>query len=59
MGENAYFPPRLTNRPPETPNYGTIKYKFEVDYYRQKYCSPEKLAHIKTLNSRSRSNVLF
>ena len=39
---NAYFGPIRTNRPHETPNYGPGKYKFEVDYYRQKYCYPGK-----------------
>ena len=47
MVVNAYFDPRRTNRPHETSNYGPGKYKFEVDYYRQTYFSPEKLAHIR------------
>ena len=32
MGVNAYFGPRITNIPHETPNYGPGKYKFEIDY---------------------------
>ena len=46
MGVNAYFGTRITNRPHATPNYLPEKSKFEIDYYRQAYCSPEKLAHI-------------
>ena len=42
MVVNTYFVPRLTDRLHETPNYGPVKSKFEVDYYRQTYCSPEK-----------------
>ena len=45
MGINAYFGPRRTNRPHATPNYGTRKSRFEVDYYRKTYFSPEKVAH--------------
>ena len=42
MGANDYFGPIRNNRPHATPNYNTGKYKFEVDYYRQIYCSPKK-----------------
>ena len=40
MGVNAYFGSSRTNSPHATPNYGTVKSMFEVDYYRQVYCSP-------------------
>ena len=46
MEVNDYFGPRRTNRPHETPNYGYVKYKFEVDCYIQTYCSQDNLAHI-------------
>ena len=41
MVVNFYFGPRRTNIPHATPKYGPVKSKFEVDYYRQTYCSPE------------------
>ena len=47
MGVNSYFGPRQTNIPHTTPKYGPVKSKFEFDYYRQIYCSPEKVAHIR------------
>ena len=47
MGINYYFGPIQTNRPHATPSNGPGKYKSEVDYYRQKYCSPGKVAHIR------------
>ena len=47
MGLNAYFGPRGKNIPHATTNYGPGKSKFEVDYYIQTYCSPEKVAHIR------------
>ena len=34
MGVNTYFGPRRTNIPHATPNYGPLKSKFEVYYYR-------------------------
>ena len=46
MGVNAYFDPRQTNIPHETPNYGPGKSNFEVDYYQQTYCSLERVSHI-------------
>ena len=49
MGSNYYFVPRQTNISHSTPNYGPRKYNFEVDYYRQIYCSPEKLSHIRKM----------
>ena len=49
MGVNAYVGTRHTNIPHATPNYRHGKSNFEVDYYRQTYFSPEKLAHIKRL----------
>ena len=50
MGVNIYFCPRQKNRPHSTPNYGPVKSKFEVDYYRQIYCSPERIDHIRKKN---------
>ena len=47
MGVKDYFGRWWTNRPHATPNYWPGKYKFEVDYYRQTYCSPEKLPCIR------------
>ena len=44
-GVNEYFGPRQKYRPHATPNFGPGKFNFEVDYYRQTYCSPIKLAH--------------
>ena len=41
MEVNAYFGPRRKNRPHGTPNYGPGKYKYEVDYCRQRHCSPK------------------
>ena len=42
MRVNSYFGPIQTNVSHATPNYGPEKSNIEVDYYRQKYCSPEK-----------------
>ena len=47
MLANGYFVTRQTNIPHETSKYGPRKCKYEVDYYRQTYCYPEKLAHIR------------
>ena len=47
MVGNAYFGPRQINRPHTKPNYGPGKSKFEIDYYRQIYCFPGKLACIR------------
>ena len=44
MEVNGYFGPIRTNIPHTTQKYGPVKYKSEVDYYKQIYCSPEKLA---------------
>ena len=43
MGLNAYFGPIQKNRPHATPNYGPVKYKFEVHYYKQTYFFPLKI----------------
>ena len=43
----AYFGPRCTNRPHATPNYGPVTSKFDVEYYRQTCCSPEKVFSIR------------
>ena len=58
---NAYFGIRRTNRSDETPYYGPVSYKIEVDYYIQTCCSTEKLSHIriKTEKGMSGSNVFF
>ena len=45
MGVNAYFCPRILNRPHVTPNYGQGKSNFEFFYYKQT-CFPWKVAHI-------------
>ena len=42
LGVNAYFGPIRTNRTHARPNYVHEESKFEVDYHRQTYCSPEK-----------------
>ena len=47
LGVNAYFGPIRTNRTHARPNYVHEESKFEVDYHRQTYCSPEKVAHIR------------
>ena len=39
---NAYFGSKKINRPHTTPKYGPGKSKFEVNYYIQTYCYPEK-----------------
>ena len=60
MGVNANFGPIRTNRPHATPKYGPGKSKFEVGYYRQTYCSPEKyFISEKNVKRRSRSNASF
>ena len=46
MGVNDYFGPRRTNILHVITNYGYLKDKFEIDYYRQAYCSLEKMANI-------------
>ena len=43
IGVNDYFGLRRTNIPHVTPNYETVKYKYEVEYSRQTYCSQESL----------------
>ena len=47
MGVNAYFGTRRADISHATPNYGPVRSKFEVDYYRQTYRSPEKVVHIR------------
>ena len=47
MGVNDYFGPIRTNRPHATPNQGHRKLNSKMYYYRQTYCFPEKLTHIK------------
>ena len=60
MGVNDYFFSRRKNRPHATPKYGPVKYNFEVDYYIQTYCSPEKyFISEKNVKRRSRSNASF
>ena len=60
LGVNVLFGPRRTNRPNKKPNYGPKNVKLEVDYYIQKYCSPEKLSHITTkMGKKLISNLFF
>ena len=60
MGVNSYFGPRRTNRPHATPNYGPVKSKSEVYYYRQTYFLQKKyLISEKTGKSGSMINVLL
>ena len=47
MGVNYYFGPIRTNRPHASPNYETGQPKFEIDYYRQKYFSPENDSYMR------------
>ena len=47
IGVNTYFGTRWKNGTHAKPNYGPVKYKFEVGYYRNRYCSQEKVAHIR------------
>ena len=47
MGVNTFFGPRQTNRPYATPNYRPELYNAQVDYYKNKINSPEKVAHIR------------
>ena len=56
---NDYFGPIKTNIPHATPNYGPGTYNFEVDYYRQKYFSPEKVAHIRKKLKESGQEVIY
>ena len=59
MGVNAYFGPRRTNRPHKTPNYVPGIYKFEVDYHRHIYCSPEKLSRIRKKLEKSGQEAMY
>ena len=47
MGVNDYVGSIRMNRPHATPNYEPGKHKFEADYYRKTYCSPQKIARIR------------
>ena len=58
MGVNAYFGPLWTNTPHATPKYGPGKSKFEFDYYRQPYCSPEEVARTRKKNGKSGQEVM-
>ena len=44
MVVNAYYCPRITNKPHENTNYGYGKSKFEIDYYRHTYGFIQKMA---------------
>ena len=48
-----------TNIPHATHNYVTRKYHFEVDYYRHKYFSSEKVAHIRKKLEISGQEVMY
>ena len=42
VGSNNYYPPpRITNRPHETPNHGPGKSNFDMYYHRKTYSFPE------------------
>ena len=45
-GVNSYFSPRTKKIPNTTPNYVPWQSNFEIGYYIQTYCFPEKLAYI-------------
>ena len=45
MGVNDYFGTIRINIPHATPNYGPVKYNFEVDYYRQAWLVPDQHVH--------------
>ena len=47
MEVNSFFGPIQKYLPHATPNYGSVKSNFEVDYYIQIYFSPENVAHIR------------
>ena len=47
MRVKFYVGPKWTIISHATPNYGLVKYRFEVDYYIQTYYSPEKVAHLR------------
>ena len=49
MVVNAHFCTRQTNGPHETPEYGPIKFKFEVDYYIETYFSIKSSSYHKIL----------
>ena len=59
MGLCSLFCPRRTNIQHETPNYGPVNYKFEVDYYIQTYFSPEKLALIRKKLEKEGQKVMY
>ena len=59
MVVNACFGPRRTNKPHTTPNCGPGKSKREVDYYRQKYYFPKKLAHIQRKLEKENQEVMY
>ena len=59
MGVNAYFGHRQTNILYATPNCGPGTYKFEVDYYRQTYCYPEKLDRIQKKLEKAGQEVMY
>ena len=60
VGVNAYFDPRRTNGLHETPNYGTGKSKFEIDYCRQTLFPRKTGSCARNVGeSSSRSNVFL
>ena len=59
MGVDAYFDPRIKNRSHATPKYEPVKSNFEIDYYGQMCCSPEKLACIRGMLKKSGQEVMY
>ena len=56
---NAYFGPRLTNRPHAKTKHGPGKSKFEVGYYIQTYFYPKTLFHIRKKLKKQGQEVIY
>ena len=59
MVGNTSFCHRRTNRTHKAPKYGPVKSKFEFDYYIQKYCCLEELAHIRIILEKEGQEVMY